>query len=263
VKKFKIYFILMFCPIVFIGCATTAQVSQIQSDLNRLQQQNNQLMNDVQNMKGTSTDTNKNLTEVVDKLYKINAEINANIDDLLSKIDTLQGKIEELNYKFGKPGSRNTESNYNIGGESSEKTPDKNPDGQADQVFLTAQNDFRKGYFDLALLGFKQYMTLSKDPVKLAEGQFWIGECLYSDNKLEDAVVEFDNFIKGYPTDSRIPGAMFKKAIAYFRLKKSSISKTIFQDIIKKYPNSAEAKLAKERMKALENNQSIPEQSKN
>ncbi|MBU1628428.1 tol-pal system protein YbgF [bacterium] len=258
-KSHKILYFLVLFSVFCMGCALTSQRSKIESDLNRIQQQNNLLMSDVQNLKSSSAETYKNLTEVVEKLYKANAKINENVKELQTKIDNLQGKIEELSYKLGKSGSRDISSTYNIGGETPEVPAEKSSDSQANQVFITAQNDFRRGYFDLAILGFKQFMTLTTDPAKLAEAQFWIGECYYSDNKLEDAIVEFDNFIRGFSKDSKVPGAMFKKAIAYFRLKKSSISKTIFQEIIKKYPESAEAKLAKERLSALENNFSTPE----
>jgi tol-pal system protein YbgF len=241
----------MFFTFFYLGCLSSTQLTKIENDLNKIQQQNNLIKEDVQNFKKVSSKSDQNIADVVERLHKINAELIANIDDLQSKIEILQGRIEELGYKLSKYDSGEIETSYNIGGDEVKKSAEKSEEFKANQVFVSAQNDFRKGYYDLAILGFKQFLTLSDDSAKQAEAQFWIGECFYSDNNLEDAIAEFDNFIRTYPSDTRIPGAMYKKAVAYFRLKKPSISKTVLQEIVKKYPKSPEAKLAKERLKAL------------
>jgi len=260
-NNLKLIYTFIFIILLNIGCFSTTQITRMENDLDKIKQQNNLLKDDIQNFKSNSMNSNKNISEVVDKLYKINADLSAKMNDLQSKIETLQGKIEELSYRLTKYDSKTIESTYNIGGESTPSSIQNTKELQAIQVFNSAQNDYRKGFFDLAILGFKQFLTLSSDKAKLADAQYWIGECYYSDNKLEDSIVEFDTFIRSYPSDNRIPGAMFKKAITYFRLKKLSISKTIFQEIIGKYPNSPEAKLANERLNALKDMTANTEES--
>jgi len=249
--KCKVLSILILSAIFCVGCLGTTQLTKMERDMDIIQRQNNSLKEDLQKIEKNTAKSEKRITEIAEKLYSINANLIANIDDLQAKIETLQGRIEELNYKLSKEETENIET-YNILEEPKNTTPDKTEELKARQVFISAQNDFRKGYYDLAILGFKQFLTLSKDTKKLAEAQYWIGECFYSDNKLEDAIAEFDKFIRTYPLDTRVPGSMYKKAVAYFRLKKPAICRTILKEIIQKYPDSQEAKLAEERLKAIE-----------
>ena len=254
--------ILFFIGIFYTCCTTPGQITKVEKDLAIIQQQNKQLKEEVQNFKKSSSKTNQTMTEVVDKLYKTNSNLNANILDLQTKIASLQGKIEELGRKLSKYESSEIETTYNIGGDVSKVPPDKSEEYQANQIFVSAQKDYRRGYYDLAILSFKQFLTISKDSEKLAEAQYWIGKCFYDNNKLDDAIVEYDKFIRNYPSDARIPGVMFKKATAYMRLKEPSISEPILKEIIKKYPESTEAKLAKERLAAFEV-ETLPPQSDN
>jgi tol-pal system protein YbgF len=251
-KRISLLLVLL-STIGLIGCFTSGQVSRIESDLNKLELQNSAISDDLRDMKRSSMATDKSSSQTIDQLNKTNAELLAQMQNIQNKLDDIQGKIEELNYKLAKSGSNtNAQPDVNAGMDQPVKDEAKGKEDQASQVFNSAQNDYLKGHFDLAVLGFKQFLSLSTDKTKLADAQYWIGECYFSANEMESAIEEFDKFITTYSTDTRIPGVMLKKAIAYFRLKKTSVTQNTLKEIIKKFPNTPEAKLAEERLKAIE-----------
>lgn len=117
------------------------------------------------------------------------------------------------------------------------------------QLYQSAYLDYTKGNYDVAVMGFREYLKAFPDAEFAGNAQYWIGESLYSLAKYEDAVAEFDRVIKNYPDSQKVPGAMLKKAYCYDALKKPDEAKAAVDALIKKFPESEAAKLAKERFR--------------
>jgi TolA-binding protein len=62
----------------------------------------------------------------------------------------------------------------------------------------------------------------------------------------------FQRLLKEYPQGEKVPGALLKLGYALAE-EKEQVKKAIatLREVIEKYPDSAEAKLAKEKLKAL------------
>ena len=67
----------------------------------------------------------------------------------------------------------------------------------------------------------------------------------------EQAILSYQQVIKKYPKGNKVPSAMLRQAAAFQELKDKTSTRLLLQKIIKTYPNSSEAAIAKKRLDAL------------
>lgn len=97
---------------------------------------------------------------------------------------------------------------------------------------------------------------LSREPNhKLAgNAHFWLGEAYYQQNKKKLAKKAFEAVKNQYPTNNKVPNALLK--IAYIDIEDENFGKAkeIFMDIIKQFPQTPSAHLAKLKLDQLSKN---------
>jgi len=76
-------------------------------------------------------------------------------------------------------------------------------------------------------------------------------ETSYKNRKYEDAILEFQQLIDTYPQDWRVPNAYLKQGTALINLGRKKEASFFFNTLIDKYPNSREAKSARQKLKAI------------
>ncbi len=76
-------------------------------------------------------------------------------------------------------------------------------------------------------------------------------ETSYKERKYENAILEFQQLIDTYPQDWRVPSAYLKQGNALINLGRKKEAAFFFNTLIDKYPNSREAKIAKQKLKAI------------
>lgn len=79
--------------------------------------------------------------------------------------------------------------------------------------------------------------------------QYWIGESYYSQREYVRAAAEFAEVAEKYPAGDKVPASMLKRAYALLSLSKRVEAKALLEKLIKQYPGTNEAELAKARLK--------------
>ena len=97
----------------------------------------------------------------------------------------------------------------------------------------------------------EQYLKEFPDTDLADNAAYWIGECLFSQGKYAQAIGEFDNVLTRFPRSDKIASAMLKKAYATLEIGQKSKGVAQLQRVIKDYPSSDEANLARQRLKAV------------
>lgn len=120
-----------------------------------------------------------------------------------------------------------------------------------EQIYNTAYTDYIKGNFDLAIAGFRQYVTNYPGTQLSDNAQYWIGECFYSQKRYDQAVVEFDKAIQSFPKGDKVPSALLKKGYALLELYRTTDAVDVLQSLIDGHPVSDEARIAKQRLQDL------------
>jgi tol-pal system protein YbgF len=122
---------------------------------------------------------------------------------------------------------------------------------EAQRLYDSAYQDFVKGQYALALQGFSQYLQMQPASSLTDNAQYWIGECYYSQKKYAEAIQAFQAVITKYPEGEKIASAMLKLAYAQITAGQTTSGKTNLEALIKRFPESNEAKLARARLQEL------------
>ena len=121
-----------------------------------------------------------------------------------------------------------------------------------DEVYKAALNDYTKGNYDLAINGFKTYMQLFPKTSLVSNAQYWLGESYYSQGKYPEAIRELEAVVKNHPGSNKVPSAMLKQGYAYLELRETSRGTAVLRELMKRFENSREARLAQERLRQVQ-----------
>ena len=79
---------------------------------------------------------------------------------------------------------------------------------------------------------------------------YFIGQS-YSTENPDSAAAYYGQVVDGYPTSVRAPSALYNLGLLAERRKDIAKAKDAYQRVVQKYPQSDEAALARDRLKAL------------
>ena len=57
--------------------------------------------------------------------------------------------------------------------------------------------------------------------------------------------------MKNYPKGNKVPAALLKQGLAFSQLKDASNARLVLSELVKKYPDSNEAAIARKKLKRL------------
>ena len=77
------------------------------------------------------------------------------------------------------------------------------------------------------------------------EAQYYLAECYFQRNQFADAALAYDTVITKYSKSSKAPAAYLKQGICFSKINQGAAAKSRLNELIRKYPNSAEAARAK------------------
>ena len=119
------------------------------------------------------------------------------------------------------------------------------------RAYDAALSDYWSSDYELAISGFKAYLSnFPKSPLA-EDAQFYIGQSYYQQGKYAEAADAYNLTIRTYPNGKVIPEAYFKMGESYKNLKQLDRARTAYQLVIKQYPESAPAALAQQRLEEV------------
>jgi TolA-binding protein len=72
-----------------------------------------------------------------------------------------------------------------------------------------------------------------------------MGESYYLERKFDQAISAYSQAIQNFPSGDQIPLAYYKRGVAYAELKQNDQARESWEQLLKLFPNSSEAILAK------------------
>jgi len=116
------------------------------------------------------------------------------------------------------------------------------------ELYKNALNDYTEGNYDLAIEGFRSYITLYPKTSLLPNAHYWLGESFYRRKNHDLAIKQFELFLKDYPKNPKAASAMLKQGYAFLEMGDTSRGRTVLGRLVKRFPRSREAKSAKDRL---------------
>ena len=265
------------CCILFImGCATKQDLRRVQGELD---QKITVTSNDIETLKEENESLRKSNKEAMDALRKSQADINADMTELKDRIQQLTGKSDEQRKDLSSLSVRTdhevsdlkeklertsfkinfVENFLGVGkkddlSEASEKTvkPANGPKKETQKgntgkeaAYAAAYETFKEGKYEKAKTEFQNFLKQYPKTEYSANAQFWIGECYYLDQKYEKAILEYETVVKNYPDGNKVPYALLKQGLSFQKLGDKTSAKLILQQIIRDYPNTNQARVAR------------------
>jgi tol-pal system protein YbgF len=108
----------------------------------------------------------------------------------------------------------------------------------------------RKNY-QAAVERFRAYIEREPTGSQVPGAQFYIGESLYFQNQYEEAILEYQTLVSGFPKNALVSTALLKQGLCFQSLGDKASAKLLFQKVVRDYPKSYSAGVAKERLKTL------------
>ena len=183
------------------------------------------------------------------ELKQNQADLYAKVDSSVTTIDALNAATQDLQNKL---------SLLNQSLQDSTMNPDKKSINDYDSVlpssvYQSAYGDYSMGKFELAYSGFQSFVENYPNAELAPQAQFYMGECFYSREMLDQAVAEYKKVESDYEKSNFVPSERLKIALCYNRLGKQNESLDVFSSIVNDYSQSPEALTAKEKIKKYNN----------
>ena len=187
-----------------------------------------QLDDNLTKMRATQTDLVVKMTDLSSNLEALNSQLDSSqqrMTALSQKLDDLQADIQRrMSLLAGQMG----------GGAPSGATQTSNPS----DIYRLAFNDYQAGKFDLALIGFRNFVSQYPHTDLASQAQFQVGECRNSPARIHlDAAREYDKTVQMAPKADLAAKALYKKGVAlHGRRVRDNDARDTFRRVIKGLP---------------------------
>ncbi|OPZ54206.1 MAG: tol-pal system protein YbgF [Deltaproteobacteria bacterium ADurb.BinA014] len=263
-------FLLTLLTLTLSGCATTSDLKKVQSSLDQKMEERLADMD-------TKLSAMKKNVDAFDAMRKGQANATADLTELRDNLNQLRGQVETLKNELVANTKRQEqyfdnillkinfiENFLEIGGKDlSSENHEANKlinDGavknsakiqEKDQAYSKAYQSFKEGNYSKARTEFQHFLSTYPNSEYSDNAQFWIGECYFFEKKYEQAILEYEKVIKNYPGGSRIAYALLKQGLSFMNLGDKTSSKLLLQQVIKDYPNTNQARIARAKLQEI------------
>ena len=221
---------------------TLAELRILQEQTQRLQQSVNLLADQVKDLKESVKTVNTRLDTASDQTVKNTADIRDVITTLSRTVATLEQRVGESNIRVQQveqeiaplrqgltklsdavaqalqslpAGAAGLAPGAGGGGAPSDLAPPASPN----DVLAQAMSFYQSSQYDLAVRAFTDFLKQFPNAPNACKAQFQLGETHFAQNKLADAVADYEVVIKDYKNTDCEPDAYFRQAKAYEQLK--------------------------------------------
>lgn len=84
-----------------------------------------------------------------------------------------------------------------------------------------------------------------------SNAQYWLAEIHYARGEWEKAIVEFDKVKKNYPKSEKVSASTLKQGFAFEKLGSKKEARLLMEEVIERFPGTAEAEIAKKKLATL------------
>jgi tol-pal system protein YbgF len=273
------------CLLILSGCASQNELNSIDTRLSELEirnaearQKSDTLKSELQNrdadeqtlrlqmasLRQQLAGVNEEVRSLTGRIEELEHQINLRTQKESESISTSQDQLEEL----AKSARSNDERIYRIeqylnfetsapaaaSGSTAARTAPTVPvkkEPSEDELYRQAKQAFDQGDSETARNLFQELLKRYPKSERSDNAQFWIGEIYYREKWYEKAILEYQKVIENYPKGNKVPASLLKQGFAFLNLGDKTNSRIILQELIRKYPQTNEAKIAQDKLKDL------------
>ena len=252
--------------------AANKEHQQLMADLRMLQEQSQLLHNLLGTLNDSLVKVNARLDQQAEANRKALADQKLVIDNLQNDVRVIREKLDDNNVRIGsltqevdslRQSMQQMNTRPSVSPEPDADRSGTMPAGQPtpppvsvspQKLFDTAQADYFSGQYDLAILGWTDYIKSFPKSDSADDAQVLICNAYLTDGKYQKAVEACDLAIRTYPSGDKIPDAYYRKGVALQSLKDLAGARDAFEHAVKADPsgeNGVAGRLAKQRLDQL------------
>ena len=242
------------------GCVSSSDIDGLRAQIAEVQRQVLQIQLQTSS-KEEVAQLQQNLRAQTDQLLKAEADMRVDLGALSNQISELQGQLEDTNYRLAQVSQQIASTNQDLRAARGTTPPASPGDpaatapapGAADpeSLYQTSYSDYLRGNYELALIGFRQYLEAFPDTDLADNASYWIGECFYRQQKYAEAIAEYDQVLARWTRSDKTASAQLKRGYAQIELGQRKEGIAQLQKVVRDFPSSDEANLARQRLQSL------------
>jgi tol-pal system protein YbgF len=224
---------------LLLGCSMKRDFVRMQKQVDYLEQSQKETQAKLAAADSATRAQSQVLGEIKAALWDLSEKISAKVEvlDQLQKADSSRPKVDLLPLGKAEP----------------EAPPAKRPMVEAPedykQAYDAAYLEVTRRSYDLAVAGFREFIRKYPQSNLADNARYWIGESFYAQRRFKEAALEFERVIADHPGQDKVPAAMLKAGLCRQELGDKARADQLWQNLLKQYPKSPEALLAKEKLK--------------
>lgn len=211
-----------------------------------------------------------NLERQVEARNRAQINVQRQLDELQNEMDELRGVTELHTHQLSQILERQRELYQELDRRVSQALkPANNVPAAIEAPVNAAQSDYstnlteneaydravnlvlKEKRYDQAIPAFRTFNQNYPNSSYAANAHYWLGQLLFNKNELAKAKAEFEVVVSKYTTSSKRSDAMLKLATVEQKQNQNDNARKLYEQLIKEYPNSNAAKLAKPRLDSL------------
>ena len=182
---------------------------------------------------------------------QLNDSIQVNNQGIESRIETLENEIDKLKKELDQVTSIKHDLNTSIPKEKSELRVQYDNSENEKKEFESSFELLRKGDYVSAEIALREHINNFPNGPYTDDAKYWLAESLFSQNKYNEALEIFNQIINQYPDSEKMMESILKSGFSHQALGNLSAAESIFQRVIRDYPNSSASSLAEERLNKM------------
>ncbi len=247
-KSFLLIFALTAVMLITTGCASRRQLDKMEVQIDRIEESNATIEQKLAELDSLIRAREESQREFLASLQTSIGDFEDRLSQLNYKLDDLYDRLERLQQSGGVAVTP-------VQPADTSAADDTTMQATVDHlvIFNAAFKSLQAGNYEIAVLGFKEYITSFPNTDLADDAQFWLGECYYQMNppQYQKAREEFQKVLENYPESDKRAGAMFKLARSHEELGSTEEAIALYREILEKFPQTAEANRARVQLENL------------
>ena len=181
-----------------------------------------------------------NIQQQLVQLQELTGQSQQRLSELRTQLEARGAEIETSTSPTGPAPAPGDSAKPTTGGASA----------SADQMYEASLAQLRRGSTGTARLGLRELLRTYPTSSRAPDALYFIGQSFAAENP-DSAAEYYSQVVDKYGTSSRAPSALYNLGLLAERRKDNAKAKDAYQRVVQKYPQSDEAALARDRLKAL------------
>ncbi len=118
-------------------------------------------------------------------------------------------------------------------------------------IFQKAYADYTRGDYDLAALGFGDVLQRRPQGELADDAVYYLAEIAAARGKREEALQGYARVVQDHPRGDKVPPALLKRGLLLMDANRIGEGVVLLDHLVKTYPDTDEARLARNKLRAL------------